>query len=110
MGDVPQYVVGYLGESGSGKSWRVAICGTQRGSSYSHSRHKVSLHNHPAKDRASVWVVPRAVGGLARGLHCARSSQGALSDGMRNKNVPGFTTYYKGLMKRSAPTLSSILG
>jgi len=56
MSDVPQYVVGYLGESGSGKGWRVAICGTQRGSSYSHSRHKVSLHNHPAKDRASVGL------------------------------------------------------
>jgi hypothetical protein len=97
-------------KTGIGKSRPVAICGTQRGNSYTHSRHKVLLHSHRTKDRLSVRFILGAVASLASGLHWTRKSQGALGVRMGNKNVLGFTTYYTEPMKRSAPTLRSILG
>jgi hypothetical protein len=60
MSDVPQYIVGYLVERGIGERGPLAICGTQRGNSYPHSRHKVSLHSDPTKDRLSVRFVPES--------------------------------------------------
>jgi hypothetical protein len=110
MSDAPQHIVSYLGESGIGKGGAVAICGTQRDNSYPHSRHKVSLYGDPTKDWLSVRFVPESSRKFGRRLALNAKTAGCSVGRMRNKNVLGFTTYYKELMKRSAPTLRSILG
>jgi hypothetical protein len=110
MSDVPQYIVGYLGERGIGERGPLAICGTQRGNSYPHSRHKVSLYGDPTKDWLSVRFVPESSRKFGRRLALNAKTAGCSVGRMRNKNVLGFTTYYTELMKRSAPPLRSILG
>jgi hypothetical protein len=110
MSDVPQHLVGYLSESCIGKGRPAAMCGTQRGNSYPHSRHKVLSCSRRTKDRLSVRLVPESSRKFGKRLAVNAKIAGCSEGRMRDQNVLGFTTYYTEPMKRSAPTLRSILG
>jgi hypothetical protein len=59
MSDVPQYVVGSLGERCISKGRPMAICDMLRGNRYPHSRHKVLLCPHRRTDGVIGAACPR---------------------------------------------------